>query len=171
MYKCFFFFLGLSLLVGVTQQHPLSVPEHELELMHVLCNADSQFNFKQHSRRKKLCFKDNLWNVRPLSNTLGLFNLSVSAQWHDLWTLEWHSLPRTALYSACPSLCLSTLIWPFCWDWTWRDGWSNDSSGQDIAALTSLPPPPPSLWTPRFWGVLGWYLGVWTFLTLVLWRG
>lgn len=120
---------------------------------------------------KKLCFKENLWNVRPLSNTLGLFILSVSAQWHDLWTLEWHSLPRTALYSACPSLCLSTLIWPFCWDWTWSEGWSNDSSGQDIAALTSLPPPPPSLWTPRFWGVLGWYLGVWTFLRLVLWRG
>lgn len=164
-----FFYLGLLLLVGVTQQHPLSVPESELECMHVLCNTDSQFNFTQQSRRKKnLCFKDILKNVR----FLWVFSIfSVSAWWHDLWTLEWHSLPmRAALYSACLSRCLSTLIWLFCWDWTWSDGWSNDSSGQDTAALT-LPPPLPSLWTPKFWGVLRWYLGVWTFLRLVLWRG
>lgn len=102
---------------------------------------------------------------------MGFSIFSVSAWWHDLWTLEWHSLPmRAALYSACPSRCLSTLIWLFCWDWTWSDGWSNDSSGQDTAALT-LPPPLPSLWTPKFWGVLRWYLGVWTFLRLVLWKG
>lgn len=53
----FFFYLGLLLLVGVTQQHPLSVPESELECMHVLCNTDSQFHFTQQSRRKKPVFQ------------------------------------------------------------------------------------------------------------------
>lgn len=52
-----FFYLGFSLLVGVTQQHPSSVPESELECMHVLCNTDSQFNFTQQSRRKKPVFQ------------------------------------------------------------------------------------------------------------------
>lgn len=166
--QVFFFYLGLSLLVGVTQQHPLSVPESELECMHVLCNTDSQFHFTQQSRRKKPVFQGHSVKCEVFIR-FSIF--SVSAWWHELWTLEWHSLPmRAALYSACLSRCLSTLIWLFCWDWTWSDGWSNDSSGQDTAALT-LPPPLPSLWTPKFWGVLRWYLGVWTFLRLVLWRG
>lgn len=53
---CFFYF-GLLLLVGVTQQHPLSVLESELECMHVLCNTDSQVNFTQQSRRKNPVFQ------------------------------------------------------------------------------------------------------------------
>lgn len=55
----FFFYLGLLLLVGVTQQHPLSVPESELECMHVLCNTVSSI-LRSNQGEKTLCFKDIL---------------------------------------------------------------------------------------------------------------
>lgn len=67
-----FFYLGLSLLVGVTQQHPLSVPESELECMHVLYNTDSQFNFTQQSRRKKPVFQGH-----SVKGFYGFFPFSV----------------------------------------------------------------------------------------------